>query len=106
MPTQWRVWGPRIAAPAAFLLAVTAGVLAVRSAGDGEPATPPAATTTRLPSAPPPSPETPERFHIVREGDTLATIAEANGTTVERLLELNPGVDPVALPVGARIRVP
>jgi LysM repeat protein len=107
MPTQWRVWGPRIAAPAAFLLAVTAGVLAVRSAGDGGPATPPAATTTRQPVAPPPLlPDTPERFHIVREGDTLATIAEANGTTVERLLELNPGIDPVALPVGARVRVP
>jgi LysM repeat protein len=42
----------------------------------------------------------------VRSGDTLATIAEANGTTVERLLELNPGIDPVALPVGARVRVP
>jgi LysM repeat protein len=104
---EWRVWGPRIAAPAAFLLAATAGVLAARSAGDGDPATPPAATTTRVPIAPqPPSLPTPERFHIVRSGDTLATIAEANGTTVERLLELNPGIDPVALPVGARIRVP
>jgi LysM repeat protein len=106
MQADWRVWGPRIAAPAAFLLAVTAGVLAARSAADGEPS-PPAVTTTRFPvSPPPPSPETPARFHVVRGGDTLATIAEANGTTVERLLELNPGIDPVALPVGARIRVP
>ena len=107
MQADWRVWGPRIAAPAALLLAATAGVLAARSAADGEPSTPPAATTTRFPIAPPPpSPVTPARFHIVRGGDTLATIAEANGTTVERLLELNPGIDPVALPVGSRIRVP
>ena len=105
MRAEWRVWGPRIAAPAAFLLAVTAGVLAVRSARDGEPASPPAVTTTRLPNAPPPSPEAPERFYVVREGDTLATIAEANDTTVERLLELNPGVDINSLQIGQRIRV-
>lgn len=105
MANDWRVWAPRVAAPAAFLLAATAGVLAVRSAGS-EDSTPPAVATstatTETTSSPPPGLE---QFHIVREGDTLATIAEENGTTVERLLELNPGIDPVALPVGARIRV-
>ena len=106
MPRDWRVWGPRVAAPAAFLLAATIGVLAVRSATQDEPAAPPPPPATDVPTAPPPNaPTTPARFHIVRSGDTLATIAEANDTTVERLLELNPGIDPVALPVGARIRV-
>ena len=104
MPDDWRVWGPRIAAPAAFLLAVTIGVLAVRGAQDSSPATP--ATTATSPIAPPPpASNLPPRFHIVRSGDTLATIADANDTTVERLLELNPGIDPVALPVNARVRV-
>ena len=99
------VWRARIAAPTAFLLAATAGVLAIRSAGEADPP-PPAATTSRAPVAPPPQPETPTRVYVVRSGDTLATIAEANGTTVARLLELNPGIDPVALTVGSRIRVP
>ena len=38
-------------------------------------------------------------------GDTLETVAEEQGTTVERLLILNPDVDPVALTIGQRIRV-
>ena len=104
---DWRVWGPRVAAPAAFLLAATAGVIAVRSANSGDSAPPAVTTTTAVSETTPVSPPPPglEQFHIVRSGDTLATIAEENGTTVERLLELNPGIDPVALPVGARVRV-
>jgi LysM repeat protein len=41
----------------------------------------------------------------VRSGDTLASIAERFGTTVDRLMELNPGIDPQALRVGQQIRV-
>jgi LysM repeat protein len=41
----------------------------------------------------------------VQAGDTLESIAEKHGTTVEALLELNPGIDPVALNIGQRIRV-
>ena len=44
--------------------------------------------------------------YVVRSGDTLAAIADRRRTTVERLLELNPGVDPAALAVGQSIRVP
>ena len=107
MPEGWRVWLPRVAAPAAFLLAATIGILAIRSANDERPApAPPPAATSPVPTTPPPTePAAPPRFHIVRSGDTLATIADANGTTVERLLELNPGIDPVALTVGSRVRV-
>ena len=110
----------RIGAPAAFLLAVTIGVLLARSAlRDDEPtAVPPApvaptttrATTPRLrPLAPAtgtttaaPATET----YVIESGDTLETIAAEHDTTVERLLELNPGIDPVALTVGQRIRIP
>jgi hypothetical protein len=35
----------------------------------------------------------------------LAVIAERLGTTVDRLMELNPGIDPQALRVGQSIRV-
>jgi LysM repeat protein len=42
---------------------------------------------------------------MVKSGDTLEAIAARHGTSVERLLELNPEIDPVALTIGQRIRV-
>lgn len=102
----------RVIAPLAFLLAATLGVLAVRAALDRtEPAgaTRPEAT---LPSAPaetepePPGTTAAEaQFYVIKAGDTLESVAAAHGTTVERLLLLNPNVDPVALTIGQRIRV-
>ncbi len=43
--------------------------------------------------------------YSVRSGDTLGTIAERFGTTVDGLLALNPGIDPRALRVGETLRV-
>jgi LysM repeat protein len=43
--------------------------------------------------------------YSVRSGDTLAAIADRFGTSVDRLMELNPGIDPQALRVGEPIRV-
>ena len=101
----------RLAAPAAFLLGITVAVLLVRAGlNDGETttavqtsvATTTAATTTaRTRTATQPSPV----FVEVESGGTLDQIALDNDTTVERLLELNPGLDPTALQVGQRIRV-
>lgn len=85
----------RVAAPVAFLLAVTIVVLLVRaglregSAGDG----PVVAVTTG------------EQVYVVRKGDTLEAIAVRFGTTSGELERLNPGVDPVGLRVGLRLRV-
>jgi LysM repeat protein len=42
----------------------------------------------------------------VAPGDTLYSIARATGTTVEKLLELNPHVDPYNLQVGQNICLP
>ncbi len=109
----------RIAAPAAFLLVATIAVLIIRAAvADDEPAgAPVAATTARATTAParttpprrrarpqPPRPTT--EIYVIESGDTLGTIAAAHETSVERLLELNPNLDPVTLSVGQRIRVP
>ena len=111
----------RILAPLAFLAAVTVLVLLVRSALDPEPVAstepvatdpetaPPAETEEPGPATEPP-PETepagPDAtYYEIRSGDTLESIAQDHGTTVERLLELNPGIDPVALTVGERIRI-
>jgi LysM repeat protein len=99
----------RLAAPLAFLLAATVAVLLIRSALDETedvPVAPPSATTsveteTRATRPVPPA----ARYYVVKSGDTLEAIATAHDTTVERLLELNPDVDPVALFIGQRIRV-
>jgi LysM repeat protein len=45
------------------------------------------------------------KFYIVESGDTLGSIAGQFETSVDRLLELNPAVDPRALRVGQRVRV-
>jgi teichoic acid transport system ATP-binding protein len=49
---------------------------------------------------------TPERRrYTVRPGDTLASIAERTGVSVEELQELNPRVDPNSLTVGQKIKL-
>ncbi|MBQ8807694.1 MAG: LysM peptidoglycan-binding domain-containing protein [Clostridia bacterium] len=45
------------------------------------------------------------QFYIVREGDTLLTIANEFDTTVENILRLNPDIDPDNLTIGRRICV-
>ncbi len=100
----------RLAAPAAFLAGITIAVLLVRAGlNDGETttaaqtsvATTTAATTASTQTATQPTPV----FVAVESGGTLDQIALDNDTTVERLLLLNPGLDPTALQVGQRIRV-
>jgi LysM repeat protein len=102
----------RLAAPAAFLLAATIAVLLVRAGLQGDDDDQPSqATVTRTtstqPTAPvrPPPPPAPN-FYIVQEGDTLDQVALDFNTSVERLLELNPEVEPTELRPGQRLRVP
>ena len=47
----------------------------------------------------------PDDVYIVKEGDTLGGIAEATGVPVERLQELNPGLDQFQLTKGQRIKL-
>jgi peptidoglycan endopeptidase LytE len=103
MPRRRTSWPARIGAPIAFLLAATAGVLLVRAALDADtsPVTPSPVTTTAPPA---PISSTP-RFYTVRPGDTLSLVAVRFDTTVERLLELNPGVDATDLVPGQELRI-
>jgi LysM repeat protein len=107
----------RLAAPAAFLLAATIFILIVRSGMDDETgAGTPAATETRAVTTRA-APATTARtttapattgageVHTIQRGDTYETIAAQYGTTVDALLELNPGVDPTQLTIGQEIRV-
>ena len=100
----------RLAAPAAFLAGITIAVLLVRAGlSDGETttaaqtsvATATAATTAATKTETEPKPV----FVEVESGGTLDQIALDNETTVEQLLQLNPGLDPTGLQVGQRIRV-
>ncbi len=86
----------RVAAPVAFLLAITIAVLLVRAGlREGPPSSnsPAVAVTTG------------EQIYVVRKGDTLEGIAARFGTTADELERLNAGVDPVGLRVGLRLRV-
>jgi len=43
--------------------------------------------------------------YVVKQGDTLGGIAETTGVPVERLQELNPGLDQFSLVAGQRIKL-
>ena len=102
-------WMVQYGFPVLALAAVTAVVLLARPALHGGEAAsaPAAAATSRVQEAPKKARTKAAQATVysVRSGDTLASIAEKFGTTVDRLMELNPAVDPVALRVGMPIRV-
>jgi Tfp pilus assembly protein FimV len=101
-------WFIRYGLPTGFLMLATMAILVVRPALHDPPSLP-------VVQEPAPAPRvTRERTqtrnarastYSVRSGDTLGTIAERFGTTVDELLVLNPGVDPHALRVGQTLRV-
>jgi LysM repeat protein len=97
----------RFAAPAAFLAAITIGAVVVRAGLHHGKHNAKTATTTVTSKK-----KTHKHAHgghrrtyTVQSGDTLESIATKTGTTVARLEQLNPGVDPTALHVGEKIRV-
>jgi len=102
----------RIAAPVAFLAAVTIAVLLIRSglrsSGGAATTPPPAQSVVRTGSGPTvahkPKPK-PKVFYTVQSGDTFGSIASKYGISVARLEQLNPGVSSNALGVGQKIRV-
>ena len=97
----------RWAAPIAFLAAITIGALVVRAGFQHGKHHAQASTSTvaskkthgdrhRTHHA---------RTYTVEPNDTFASIAVKRRTTVARLEQLNPGVDPTSLRVGQKIRV-
>ena len=97
MAGGWPARAKRYGAPAAFLLAVTIAVLLVRAGLQ----TDPGATTATTAPVPPRR----RRFYRLRAGETLSDVAIRFNTSVERLLALNPGIEPTNLVVGQRVRV-
>jgi LysM repeat protein len=100
----------RWAAPVAFLAAITIGALAVRAGleqgGHRHTNTPTTTATSKTKKKQRNGHSNqPVHTYTVRSGDTLAGIAAKTGTSVARLEQLNPGIDPSALRVGQKIRV-
>jgi LysM repeat protein len=109
-----RIWAARLAAPVAFFVAAFVLVSLVQGALDGDDNTAASPTTTEATTPTETQPPTTtggtnsnprRRFYRVRSGDTLESIAARFETTTDRLLELNPGIDPLALNPGQRIRL-
>jgi LysM repeat protein len=97
----------RFAAPAAFLAAVTIGVVLVRAGFEQgkHHATTPTTTLTTKTTRTHDHKRHRRRTYTVQSGDTLSSIASKTGTSVARLEQLNPGINPTALRVGEKIRV-
>jgi LysM repeat protein len=99
----------RWAAPVAFLAAITIGALVVRAGfqhGKHHTETPTTTVTSKRKHTHRHAHQ-PHRgqTYTIQSGDTLASIASKAGTTVARLEQLNPGINPTALRVGQKIRV-
>jgi LysM repeat protein len=114
-------------APAAFLAAVTIAVILIKAGlngGSGSTTTVGAlpttstatksTTTTKLVLTGPQGTTTTTvtettapgaQYYVVQSGDTLGSMAEKYSTTVDELMNLNPGIDPTALNIGQKIRV-
>jgi LysM repeat protein len=109
---KYRMWIYRVAAPVAFFLAATILVILIQKGLDGS-STDTSATTTGLPTVSTPTDTTgptstgkkKKQIYRVKTGDTLESIAAKFNTTVDDLLALNPGIDPLALSPGQKIRV-
>ena len=97
----------RFAAPAAFLAVVTIGVLVVRAGFESgkHPTTPTATLTAKTTTGAKAHGHRRVHTYTVQSGDTLGSIAAKTHTTVARIEQLNPGVDPTALRIGERVRV-
>ncbi|MBW3608756.1 MAG: LysM domain-containing protein [Actinobacteria bacterium] len=63
------------------------------------------ATTSTSTSTTPATASSSGRFDKVRPGDTPTSIAQRAGISTERLLELNPSIDPSALKPGQTLKL-
>lgn len=108
--SRYSVW--TIVAPLALIGVFGLSVVLVRDALDQPAAPAPAATaaeTAAVEDAEAAEPVTvgadvPPSYKI-RKGDTLSAIAERYGLTEDHIRELNPGLDPLALIPGERIKL-
>jgi LysM repeat protein len=101
----------RLLAPLALVVAAIALFAVVTSGGgDGgsDTSSSPAATATATPASTKKKPAAKKatRTYTIKPGDTPSAIAEANDVDLDALLAANPDVDPGALSVGDKLKIP
>jgi LysM repeat protein len=94
----------RLVAPLILLAAVAAVLVVVQStlSEDSSSPAPNASTSTTGTST---TAKKGPKTYRVRSGDTLGAIAEKSDVSVDKLVELNPDVDPQSLRAGQRLRL-
>jgi LysM repeat protein len=112
MHAQGRLSFARLLAPLALILVVGAvAAIVLRSGVVGDDNNSERVGTRDLPAATertaPQNKKQKRRpaTYRIKANDTLSAIAEKNGTTVERLQELNPELDPQGLVAGQKIKL-
>jgi LysM repeat protein len=116
MDTGRRSTALRILAPAALIVFGIALAMIVTSAsspsdsgstssGAAEKARDLGTSTTESPRSHKTRDRLPKRFYVVESGDTLGSISEKVGVSVEKLQELNPDLDQFSLVAGQKIKI-
>lgn len=106
----------RLLAPAALVATFLALFIVIGSGGGGDEesagdsgSTPAATSTTseseKTSTTPKKSSSSSSKRYTVKPGDTPSSIAEKAGVPLERLLELNPDIDPQALSPGQKLKL-
>jgi LysM repeat protein len=90
----------RYLAPVALAAVAAAAALVVSNGTGGNPASKTSSTPTTARSHRPL-----HQTYLVRSGDSLSAISARTGVTLVQLEQLNPGLDPIALHPGQRIRL-
>jgi LysM repeat protein len=92
----------RLLAPLALIAVVVAIALVIQLSGP-DASTPTASTSQPAHHARPAKPR--PRAYVVKQGDNLTVIATKTGVSLDRLQQLNPGIDPQALHAGQRLKL-
>jgi LysM repeat protein len=98
----------RVLAPLALVLCTLAFLVVIISAGSGDGGGDGGSsgqTTTNKRSRTNTETQPRRSTYTVKTGDTLGGIAATTGVSVERLEELNPGLDPQALVSGQKLKL-
>ena len=93
----------RVLAPLALLACAAAVLLVVQNTLKDDPSSSSATTTATTTTST--TKVSTRKTYRVRSGDTLGAIAVRVDVPVDRLLELNPDVDPQSLRAGQRLRL-
>ncbi|MTD47059.1 LysM peptidoglycan-binding domain-containing protein [Conexibacter sp. W3-3-2] len=95
----------RFLAPLALVAAFLSVYLVVKPSSEEQSDEPATTTSTTRTTSGSGSGGTTRKSYTVKSGDVLSAIAESTGVPLERIIELNPDLDPQALRAGQKIKL-